>query len=118
MHTISTISDSYFEFSLEKLKEYVKAAELDAIAITNHDIFDLAQFNEICEALNCVVFPGIEINLDAGHLLLISENHDLEGFQLKANEVAKNVVAIGDSINVDDLMRIFGDLNNYLLIPH
>lgn len=118
MHTIPTISDSHFEFSLDKLIEYVELAKLDAIAITNHDIFDLAQFNKICEALNCVVFPGIEINLDAGHLLLISENYDLEGFQLKANEVSKKVVAIGDSINVDDLIRIFGDLNNYLLIPH
>lgn len=118
MHTIPTISDSYFEFSLEKLKEYVELAKLDAIAITNHDIFDLGQFNKISEALSCIVFPGIEINLDAGHLLLISENKDLDEFQLKANEVTKKVVAIGDSINVDDLIQIFGDLNNYLLIPH
>jgi len=30
------ISDSQFEFSIGKLKEYVKRLEIDCIAITNH----------------------------------------------------------------------------------
>lgn len=81
MHTISTISDSHFEFSLEKLKEYVELAELDAIAITNHDIFDLAQLNEIPGVLNWCCLPGIEINLDAA--LLISETMTLKAFNLR-----------------------------------
>ena len=56
MHTVPTISESHFNFSIEKLKEYVKSAELDAIAITNHDLFDLAQFRQIDRELDCVVF--------------------------------------------------------------
>jgi predicted metal-dependent phosphoesterase TrpH len=47
LHTIPTVSDAHFIFSLDKLREYVNSAELNAIAITNHDIFDLVQFNEI-----------------------------------------------------------------------
>lgn len=118
MHTVPTISDTYFVFSLEKLKEYVNSAELDAIAITNHDVFDLAQFMEIDKELDCIVFPGIEINLDKGHLLLISENANLDEFQLKTQAVSEKITAIGDTISVDELTYIFGDLNNYLLIPH
>src|SRR5690606_25556873 len=117
MHTVPTISDAHFDFSLEKLKEYVNSAELDAIAITNHDIFDLNQFYEIDKELDCVVFPGIEINLDKGHILLISENENLEEFKIKTQSVTDKIQAIGDSISVTELVSIFGDLNNYLLIP-
>ena len=87
MHTIPTDRDAYFEYSFETLKRYVEDAELDAIAITNHDMFDLQQFVSIREGLECVVFPGIEINVDRGHLLLISDDSDLNDFQAKADQV-------------------------------
>lgn len=118
IHTVPTISDAHFTFSLTKLSEYVNSAELDAIAITNHDIFDLGQFNEIAEELDCVVFPGIEINLDRGHVLVISENDNLDEFQLKTQAVSEKITAVGDSITVDELVHIFSDLDNYLVIPH
>jgi hypothetical protein len=100
------------------LNEYVSSAELDAIAITNHDMFDLGQFNQIVEKLDCAVFPGIEINLDKGHLLVISENENLDEFHLKTQAVSEKIKAVGDSLTVDELIHIFGDLNKYLLIPH
>ena len=118
MHTVPTISDAHFDFSLEKLKEYVHSAELDAIAITNHDIFDLRQFQDIDNELDCIVFPGIEINLDKGHILLISENENLDEFKIKTQAVSEKITSIGDSISVKELVTIFGDLNSYLLIPH
>lgn len=118
MHTVPTISDAHFDFSLEKLKEYVNSAELDAIAITNHDLFDLAQFRQIDKELDCIVFPGIEINLAKGHVLLISENENLDEFQIKTQAVTEKIKVVGDSLSVDELFHIFGDLNRYLLIPH
>jgi ABC-type phosphate transport system ATPase subunit len=114
---VSTISDAAFIFSLDKLKEYVTSAGLHAIAITNHDMFDLGQFYEIVEHLDCTVFPGIEINIDKGHLLLISENGNLDDFQRKANAIHERVMADG-AVSVGQLSEIFGDLSNYLLIPH
>ncbi|MGB2518120.1 PHP domain-containing protein [Shewanella algae] len=118
LHTIPTVSDADFTFSLDKFIEYVNSAELDAVAITNHDIFDLGQFHKIEAALDCIVFPGIEINLDNGHILVISENRNLEEFQIKTNLVSDKIKEIGDSISAGELIQIFGDLNNYLLIPH
>ncbi|MFO7073950.1 phosphotransferase, partial [Pseudomonas aeruginosa] len=102
-------SDSHFTFSLEKLREYVVSVGLDAIAITNHDMFDLGQFNEISGALDCIVFPGIEINLESGHVLIISENENLEDFQIKSNLVSSKVKKVGDFISFNELIQIFGD---------
>ncbi|MBB1383452.1 phosphotransferase, partial [Shewanella sp. SR41-2] len=118
LHTIPTISDAHFTFSLAKLEEYVNSAELDAIAITNHDVFDLHQFHEIKAQLSCKVFPGIEINLERGHILLISEDKNLHDFQQKTKMVSEKITKIGDLISVEELISIFGNLNDYLLIPH
>ena len=118
IHTVSTISDESFSFKLENLNKYVSEAGLDAIAITNHNVFDGTQFRAIGETLEVVVFPGIEVNLDCGHVLIISDVADLENFEHKAELVAQKISQIGDSISVDELEKIFGDLNDYLVIPH
>lgn len=69
LHTIASIKDSDFIFSLDWLRNYVGEMELDAIAITNHDLFDKENFEEITVALDKVkVYPGIELTLDVGHV--------------------------------------------------
>ena len=118
IHTKSSISDSDFEFSLPKLKEYVESLNIDCIAITNHNLFDLEQFNEILDELEITVLPGIEINLEKGHLLLISENNELEDFESRCVKVEKLIENPRDFISIETLKEIFPDLNRYLLIPH
>jgi len=118
IHTVPTIRDRSFSFNLENLKKYVSEADLDAIAITNHDVFDGIQFRTIAETVDAVVFPGIEVSLDSGHVLIIGDASDLEGFEDKAELVAQKITQIGDSLSVDELKEIFCDLNDYLVIPH
>lgn len=118
IHTVPTQSDAPFVFSLAAFQDYITAAKLDAVAVTNHDVFDAEQFRTIKNALPIAVFPGIEINLAAGHLLLISNGLDLDGFQSKCDRVSAKVRTKTDSISFEDLEAIYGDLNNYLLIPH
>jgi hypothetical protein len=117
VHTLATALDSPFTFCLPTLKDYVERARLDAIAITNHNIFDSAQFREIRESLPTVaVFPGIEISLDHGHILLISDGSGIADFESRCNEV--RVSHVGDGITAGRLKEIYGSLKNYLLIPH
>ncbi|HFU4122165.1 TPA: hypothetical protein ACGO7R_000062 [Streptococcus suis] len=72
IHTVPSIKDSQFEFSLDWLKEYIKSTNLDAIAITNHDLFDKENFEGITVALGEVkVYPGIELTLDVGHVNIV-----------------------------------------------
>ncbi|MCK4825463.1 phosphotransferase [bacterium] len=118
IHTIATISDSAFNFCMDTLKRYVTEANLDAIAITNHDMFEAEQFRAINESLPIAVFPGIEINLDNGHILLISDGSNVEDFESRSNEVSRRISQNGDSITVGDLEDIYGNLHNYLIIPH
>lgn len=118
IHTVPTISDSQFVFSLDVFKRYVSEAKLDAVAITNHDIFDVAQFRTIREALGVTVFPGIEVNLEKGHVLIISDELTLEDFEARTSLVSQKITKIGDKISVEELKEIFGDLTKYLVIPH
>lgn len=118
IHTISTPSDSSFSFSLSQLKEYIHSTEIDAIAITNHNMFDVNQFKTILESINISVFPGIEINLENGHLLLISDGTELSDFTSRCEEVTQRIVSPEDSISTKELNEIFIDLTQYILIPH
>lgn len=119
IHTkASPHSDSVYEFSLSKLQEYVEKLSIDCIAITNHNLFDLEQFNQISEQLDITILPGIEIDIEKGHLLLISENTELDDFKSKCNQVETLIQSKSDYISVQQLKDIFTDLSRYLLIPH
>lgn len=77
IHTVSSHKDYDFSYSPEWLKKYVRAAELDAIAITNHDLFDESNFKQIQYDLpNTKVFPGIELSLEEGHVNIIFSEED------------------------------------------
>jgi Fe-S cluster assembly ATPase SufC len=118
IHTVQSVSDRHFEFDIESLQEYVNLLKIDCIAITNHNLFDKIQFEEICKKLEIKVFPGIEIDLEGGHLLLISENDILDDFALKCQKVKDFIPTKDDSINYEQLIDIFPNLKDYLLIPH
>lgn len=79
------MSDYAFSFSIEKLKEYVQKLTIEGIAITNHNTFNLKQYEMIRNELSdmCTVLPGIEINVgknNFGHLRCIVEQDDIEDF--------------------------------------
>ena len=122
IHTVNTQSDPDFEFSLEALKGYVKEKALDAIAITNHNLFDEAQFNEIANALAGIttVYPGIEINIGTrmGHLLVIANSSNVADFASRCAKIQEHIVSPGMSVSVQEFMGIFPNLGQYMLIPH
>ena len=118
IHTVPTPSDSPFIFELDKLVEYVDKAEIDAIAITNHNIFDLQQFRIIKQNLSIQTLPGIEINLEDGHLLIIADGNELVDFESRCAKVSQKVQKPTDSISRQELIEIYQNLSKYLLIPH
>lgn len=118
IHTVATMSDRPFTFNLDSFKRYVAEAKLDAVAVTNHDVFDADQFRVIQNALPVTTFPGIEINVDKGHILVLTHPTDIEDFGKKTSLVTKRIQSVGDNVSVEDLIAIFGDLSKYLVIPH
>ena len=118
IHTVPGNSDGKFEFSLDGLKRYVSEAKLDAIAVTNHNLFDAIQFRKIQSALDIAVFPGIEVYLERGHILIISDGCDLEDFESRTEHIMEIIAHTGDTLSVEEMSKIYGDLDRYLIIPH
>lgn len=119
-HTIPTVSDSDFDFDLSKISEYVDKLKIDALAITNHNIFDMNQYNQIKNSLTIPVFPGIEIDLEGGHLLIITDTDEFEvsNFDEKCKQVSAIIKTNTDTLTLTQLNSIFLELNKYILIPH
>ena len=119
IHTIATVRDHEFAFSMDGLQQYIQDNSLDLIAITNHNIFDREQYEAIVEAILIPVFPGIEVDVANGHLLVIADPADLDDFCKKCTQVySANGSNPDSSITDADFVSIFCDLNKYILIPH
>lgn len=121
IHTVPSVSDRSFTYDKDVMMDYVAKTGLDIIAITNHNLFDYMQFQEIKNALpNTIVLPGIEVDLEKGHILVIANNDDgtLFDFNTKCEQVNNLIKTKDDDITYDTFTRIFGDLSKYLLIPH
>ena len=118
LHTIATQSDARFDFSLNTLKKYVEVAELDCIAITNHNVFDEQQYKEIVENIGIKVLPGIEVDLEGGHILVLADDTDVIDFAEKCREVERLVTYPNPNVSLEDFKRIFQTLGKYILIPH
>lgn len=119
IHTVSTKRDKPFEFSIEKLKGYVIQEKVDLIAITNHNLFDAQQFSDITNALPIKVFPGIEVDIEGGHLIVITDPSDIDDFTEKCAKVYRlNGTSEDSYISEAQFMEIFNDLGKYILIPH
>lgn len=121
IHTVPSVSDRTFIYDRDVMKDYVKRTGLDVIAITNHNLFDYGQYNEIKNDLpNTVVLPGIEVDLEKGHILVIANNDDgtLFDFNTKCDEVKKQIQTENDYLTFETFVRIFSDYNKYLMIPH
>lgn len=122
IHTIPTSSDASFTFDISALQRYVEKLGIDAIAITNHNIFDKVQYLQICQALpNTVVFPGIEIDLDSGHMLVIADNltpEKIHSFTQVCSQVSALNISETTSLDIDRFKALFANLEDYILIPH
>lgn len=121
IHTVPSVSDRIFEYDKDVLLDYVTTTGLDVIAVTNHNLFEYSQFYEIKNALpNTVVLPGIEVDLEKGHILVIANNDDgtLFDFNAKCEEVKNKIQSKDDFISYESFIRIFDDVSHYLLIPH
>ncbi len=119
IHTVPTEKDSDFEFDIDILQKYVSDMSIDAIAITNHNMFDKQQFLEITNALKgTTVFPGIEIDFVTGHILIISEISDLEDFDEKCKAITQKISITKKSIAQEDFNSIFIEKSKYIIIPH
>lgn len=118
IHTIATDKDTDFSFDLDKMQLYVEKSKLDAIAITNHNMFDIEQFNSIKEKLNISIFPGVEVDVENAHMIVIADERDLDKFVEQCNQLKEKMQEGRKFISYDEFITIFSNYEQYLLIPH
>lgn len=121
IHTISTVKDRSFTFDINVLEDYVLSQKIDVIAITNHNVFDRNQYEQICLQLpTTIVLPGIEIDIDGGHTLFIadSDKKSLDAFEAICNQIPPLVKSQDDTIPFDQVQNLFHCFDDYLVVPH
>lgn len=118
IHTIATVSDQNFTFDQSVLNEYISKLSLDAIAITNHNLFDKSQYESICKNVSIPTFPGIEIDIEKGHLLVISGFEDVADFAVRCERISSLISTPNDYLTESQFREIFPSVDKYILIPH
>ena len=118
IHTSPSSYERNFNFSLDKLKEYVDKTQLDIIAITNHNHFNKEQFLLISSNLNCSVYPGVEVDLESSHILVIFPKNKIDELEIASDTLERKITSENDSITFDEFTNIFPNFKDYILIPH
>lgn len=118
IHTKASVTDQPFDFALESLVAYVNEKRIAAIAITNHNLFDLGQYQMIISKIDIPVFPGIEIDIEKSHLLLIADLSDVADFYSRCDQITAQIKSKDDYISFETFGKIFLDFSKYILIPH
>ena len=118
IHTVPTIKDSTFTFDIDKMQLYVQTLKLDAIAITNHNIFDKSQFEKIKEKINITVFPGVEVDIENAHMIVITDEKNIDKLDEQCQQLEEKIKDNKSYLTYDEFIEIFTNYEEYLLIPH
>jgi len=104
--------------------EKIGNVDLKIIAITNHNCFDIEQYNAFsgAAASSCMIWPGVELDVQESggikwHLVLIANPKNAEDF---SNAVSGLFTAKDIETHVLSMREIYESLNKYdvIYIPH
>ena len=118
IHTLPSEYERIFDFSMETLKKYVELTSLDIIAITNHNFFDKLQYEEIVREVDCIVLPGVEVDIESSHMLVIVPQDRINELDTSCIKLKSKITGPKGSITFDEFVNIFPNYRDYILIPH
>lgn len=105
------------EISPADFCEKILSTEVRIIAITNHNVFDLVQFEEIITCLGgeAQVWPGIELDIvedgARGHLLVIVSPSLAKEFFVAVEELTKNSNPNSFTATIEEVLSTFDTLD-------
>lgn len=120
IHTVATQWDEDFTFDFEQLLGHIEEWELDVIAITNHNTFDYAQYQNIVKGLEgtCAVLPGVEASALGTHLLIILDPANASQLEGMCTKLKGYLSSTRDTCTLDELQDAFPLLDECIVIPH
>lgn len=107
----------------EVFRTKVEMADVKIVAVTNHNYFDIEQFNALKTAVEgiCLVWPGIEIDtkgsIDRFHLIVICNPDDLAKFDERSKQLFKSEDINSSLHSMEDICSVYGDCD-VIFIPH
>ena len=105
------------EIDAKTFHEIVSSTEVKIIAITNHNVFDLEQFNEFVTTVGSdfQIWPGVELDIleedRRGHLIVIVAPSHAKAFSDKVKCVSEGMTPDNFSISIDEIISNFDSLN-------
>ena len=107
----------------DKFESIVKSTEVKILAITNHNHFDLEQYEDFSKRLEgyCQIWTGIELDIVEGgkraHLIVIVNPKDYREFNEKINELLEGKTPDNFSLSIKETVDNF-DSFEPIYIPH
>lgn len=101
----------------EKFGLVIKNTDVKILAITNHNHFDLAQYEQFREIAgdSCQIWPGVELDIlennKRAHLLVIVNPKNYKEFDIKVSEVIGSASADTFTISLQDTVTNFDHLD-------
>ena len=111
------------EISPENFCETILSSEVRIVAITNHNVFDLNQYQAIATRVHqsMQVWPGIELDVQedasSGHLLVIVSPALAKGFSEAVDELTKRSSPDNFTATIDQVLNKF-DYLKPLYVAH
>ena len=115
--------------SSDVFSEKIQNADVKIVAITNHNAFDLQQYNELKDKVreNCDVWPGIELDAFGDqkkkdkpvkfHLIVVANPIEANSFKRVVDELLEGFDVNNDSKHITEICEAFKELD-VLFIPH
>ena len=107
----------------ERFDEIIRLTDVKILAITNHNHFDLIQYNEIKEKVSdiCQIWPGIELDIiengRRAHLIVLSNPRKAEEFSQKIENLLVGKTADNFTISIEETINSF-DAFDPIYIAH
>lgn len=108
---------------IDRFLDVIKTTDVKIFAITNHNHFDLEQYDLFVSKTigDCQIWPGIELdileNKNRGHLIVIVNPNNSKKFFQKIQSLLKGKSEEDFTINIKDLVKNFDSLDP-IYIPH
>ncbi len=108
----------------ELFAEKVRNADVKIVAITNHNVFDTTQYNELATAAgdDCQVWPGIELNINGSngkqwHLIVVSNPETVSDFYDIVSKLTHGVSPEDCYLDIENVVSGLSSIECFYL-PH
>ncbi|PRX41228.1 hypothetical protein [Salegentibacter salegens] len=101
----------------EEFVEIIKDTDVKILAITNHNHFDLAQYEEFRDGVadNCIIWPGIELDIweneKRAHLIVICNPINYQEFSTAVQEILEGKNPDTFTISLKETVEKFDHLD-------